>query len=205
MSDAVKTFKFADGAVLEIIRDDDPMNPRKEFDNLCTMVCFHNNYELGDKHDYRKDDFESLAELKEQIEKDNNVVLIAPLYLYEHGGITISMGSFSCPWDSGQVGWIYLPREKLHELGGNEDELVRAERCMKAEVETYDQYLTGEVYGYVFKLPPPLPCPCCGRSFESEVEGSCWGFFGDPDDVVGEADIPEKYRDMILSEQFETA
>lgn len=32
--------------------------------------------------------------------------LMLPLYLYDHSGITMNTTGFSCPWDSGQVGWI---------------------------------------------------------------------------------------------------
>jgi hypothetical protein len=34
---------------IEIIQDECPLNPRKEYDNLGTMVCFHRLYTLGDE------------------------------------------------------------------------------------------------------------------------------------------------------------
>ena len=37
--------------------------------------------------------------------------LMLPLYLYDHSGITMNTTGFSCPWDSGQVGWIYAFKE----------------------------------------------------------------------------------------------
>lgn len=50
--------------------------------------------------------------------------VILPLYLYDHSGITISTGPFSCPWDSGQVGWIYAPKDTFRKATGySEDEL----------------------------------------------------------------------------------
>ena len=50
--------------------------------------------------------------------------VILPLYLYDHGGITMSTGAFSCPWDSGRVGWIYAEKKKLiEETGYTEAEL----------------------------------------------------------------------------------
>jgi len=33
---------------LKIEQDTDPMNPRTDWDNLGTMVCFHKLYDLGD-------------------------------------------------------------------------------------------------------------------------------------------------------------
>ena len=36
-----------------------------------------------------------------------------PVYLYDHGGITISTSPFSCPWDSGFFGIIAVPLDKV--------------------------------------------------------------------------------------------
>ena len=56
---------------------------------------------------------------------------------------------------------------------------------MDNEVETYDQYLTNNVYGYeltktVFEQEK---CPHCGEvihEYEADENvDSCWGFFGD--------------------------
>ena len=46
---------------------------------------------------------------------------------------------------------------------------------MLGEVETYDQYICGDVYGFkVFKVET------CDNGCEHEEEiDSCWGFFGD--------------------------
>ncbi|HOO12216.1 MAG TPA: hypothetical protein PK684_04600 [Bacillota bacterium] len=50
--------------------------------------------------------------------------IILPLYLYDHGGITMRTNPFSCPWDSGQVGWIYASKQKfIDETGYSEAEL----------------------------------------------------------------------------------
>ena len=78
---------------IEIHQDDDPSNPRED-DNLGTMVCFHNNYDLGDKdHGYVLNDYDSWGELKEAILKDNPKAVILPIYMYEHSGITIKISN----------------------------------------------------------------------------------------------------------------
>src|SRR5690554_4898572 len=104
------------GYKLFIEHDDDPMNPRTEWDNLCTMVCFHNRYSLGDEdHGYSSKDFNSWEELAGQIVKDHDPSVMQPLYLYDHSGISISTGEFVCRWDSGQVGFIFVGRKKARE------------------------------------------------------------------------------------------
>ena len=55
---------------------------------------------------------------------------------------------------------------------------------INAEVETYDQYLRNDVYGYKLtkKVIELDICPHCGEVInEYEVEedvDSCWGFYG---------------------------
>ena len=146
----------------EIVQDEDPQNPRTEWDNLGKMVCFHKRYQLGDKHKLAASDSPNLESLEDYLKASGAAVLL-PLYLYDHGGITINTKGFSCPWDSGQVGFIYLTKEDLKkEFGGDKQ---RAQQCLESEVEAYDQYLTGDVWGY--------------RIFKGEEEvDSCWGFYG---------------------------
>jgi len=131
------------GHEIEIDYDIDPMNPRTECDNLGTMVCFHGRYDLGDKdHGF------SLEEARE-IETDINYISL-PLYLYDHSGITMNTTGFSCPWDSGQVGVIFVSKETVRKEYGVKriskklrENVLRYLRC---EVEEYDQYLRGEIY-----------------------------------------------------------
>jgi hypothetical protein len=130
---------------LKIERDEDPMNPRTEWDNLGTMVCFHNRYDLGDKTDYRSEDYNGWDELKQGILENEGEVVILPLYLYDHSGITISTSSFSCRWDSGQIGFIFVSKHTIKKEGIDE---TKVEEYLKSEVETYDKYLTGENYRY---------------------------------------------------------
>jgi hypothetical protein len=162
---------------LKIEQDTDPMNPRTEWDNITTMVCFHNRYELGDKSDYRSKDFDGWDELKSQIESDYNVLMIKPLYLYDHSGITISTSPFGCRFDSGQVGWVFIDEKQLQSMvgdssGHNETNL---EEIINGDVKTYDQYLTGDVYRYsIYEIET---CSL-GHEHRNFVEG-CGGYFGE--------------------------
>jgi hypothetical protein len=155
---------------LEVVQDTDPESPRT-WDNLGTMVCFHKRYELGDKTDYRTEDYDSWEELKEGIIKNEGEVVILPLYLYDHSGITISTSSFSCRWDSGQVGFIFVSKDKIRKEGIDE---TKVEEYLKGEVETYDQYLTGDVWGYnVYEVTT------CSLGHEhKELVESCYGIYG---------------------------
>jgi hypothetical protein len=149
---------------LEIVNDEDPMNPRTEFDHVGKMVCFHGHYDLGDKHNFADpDEFHESSDFK-------NAVVKLPLYLLDHSGISMSTGSFNDPWDSGQVGYILMSREAALENWGKKrltkKVLELAKKCLEAEVEEYNQYLTGDVYGYIVK------------DADGEQVDSCWGFYG---------------------------
>ena len=177
--------------VLRIIQDENPNDPRED-DNLTKMVCFHNRYDLGDKHNYNEDDYNSWDELKKAIEDTEKPVVILPLYLYDHSGITISTTEFTCNWDSGQIGFVYITNERINELGcviKNEetinDYIKRLTRYLQEEVKQYDQFIQGDIYG--FKLIDP----------DGEEIDSCWGFYGSDwktngmIDYIHEEDLPD--------------
>jgi len=152
------------GHEIELIQDEDPQNPRTEWDNMGKMVCFHSQYGLGDKHNLTMDDVKDILDRKD--------VIALPLYLYDHSGITMSCKPFSCPWDSGQVGIIYVDYETLKKefnvkkVSAKIRELAR--KVLISEVETYDKYLTGDVWGW------------------KACEESVWGYFGS-EDALAEA------------------
>lgn len=178
-----------DNMLLEIECDPHSEDPR-EWDNMGIMVCFHRRYELGDKHDFKPEDFNGWDDLEAQLYDHEDAQVVLPLYLYDHSGITMSTNSFNCRWDSGQVGFIYAEqgslkdwseehKQKYHPNMTDEQILTK---ILKSEVAVYDQYLTGDVYAYVlYKITK------CGLGHEhKEVEDSCCGFYGLDLNVIAE-------------------
>ncbi len=116
--------------------------------------------------------------MKEQIETDYKVLMIKPLYMYDHSGITISTSQFGCQWDSGQIGWIFIEEKNWISMMGEDMDRSedRLDRIIESEVETYDKYLQGEVYQY--KIYEVEECnlghqhrtlvECCGGYFDEE-------------------------------------
>lgn len=173
-------FTFYDYTII-VGTDDYPESPR-EWDNLGTMVCFHHRYELGDNHGFETPNvfFHVLSGLypetatmdltDEQLERCETVAheknIILPLYLYDHSGITMNTTGFSCPWDSGQVGWIYVSKEEIRRdfnvsrVSSKLEERIR--NILDGEVETYDQFLRGEVYCYSIEKGGNNVDSCCG-------------------------------------------
>lgn len=74
-------------------------------------------------------------------------------------------------WPSGQVTYGYKCRPLTDETWRK-----RAVEVMKADVEVYDQYLRGEVYGYnLYEAKSP---ESDAEDPEWEEIDSCWGFYG---------------------------
>jgi hypothetical protein len=142
--------------------DTNPESPR-EWSNLGTMVCWHRRYKLGDQHN-----FSSPSEFQESDEY-KNAAIVLPLYLYDHSGITMSCAAFSCPWDSGQVGYIYISRETIRKEYSckriSKQRLAKVTEYLQSEVKAYDDFITGQVY-------------CYSVEEDGTHIDSCHGFYG---------------------------
>ena len=151
MNTPLETLQFPDGRTLSIIFDPDPIRIR-DSDTPSTMVCFHHRYQLGDEadgihgHGYKASDSTDWHDLESRIRSDHPNCVILPLYLYDHSGLAINTTGFSCPWDSGQVGFIFTTAEQTAREFA--DDRTLAEKNLRTEVELYNDYLCGNVYGF---------------------------------------------------------
>lgn len=161
--------------VLKIVQDDsNTLNPRVDYENLGTMALFNKRYELGDKgHGLNASDFPGWEEMEDHLYRKCGAAVVLPVYLYDHSGITISTGAFTCPWDSGQIGFIFVTKDQARKAWDRKriskkllGQLIEALEC---EVKTYNHYLTGDVWGYEIVT-------ASGEHVES-----CWGYFGEED------------------------
>lgn len=131
----------------EIQQDSFPQNPRAEWDNTGTMVCWSRRYTLGDSQPS-----------VDPIEYTNTIPkgsVVLPLYLYSHSGITMKTTPFACPWDSGQVGFIYMTPENIRKDFGvkmiTKKVREKCEKLLVAEVAVYDAYISDDVWMIVEK------------------------------------------------------
>ena len=99
----------------------------------------------------------------------------------------MNVGGFSCPWDSGQIGYIYTTRAHLISMGFGEGvhpipdhETLR--KWLRQDVEEYDRWLRGEVYGFTYHEEIRINPVGDIKEFNDE---SCWGFsYGDWDEMI---------------------
>lgn len=113
------------------------------------------------------------------ISATNNILdkyyIMLPVYMYSHSGITINTTGFSCPWDSGQIGYIYVSKKKVKEIYNwkilTKKRIKLIEGYLQDEIKSYDDFLTGNVYGYdIESIKDTNPIEC---------DDSCWGYYGD--------------------------
>ena len=183
------------GYKIELKQDEDPPNPRTEWDNLGTIGHWHRRYNVGEvnlgrEHDSR----ESIEHFMQAVEKKGGVVL--PIAMLDHSGITIWVGnkphwSDSAGWDSGQVGYIWVEGSKIRQEYSvkriTKQIKAKVEEVLKSEVATFDAYLKGDAVGFVV-------------SKDDEELDSCWGFYPDTDGTsveIGHKYALEQARDMI--------
>jgi hypothetical protein len=173
------------GHTIKIEADQDPSNPRGEdFDySFGTIVAFHKRHSLSDKKELSDGtildfhDYKGWNEMIAHVDKVEGGIVWLPLYLYDHSGITISTTPFSCQWDSGQVGFIYVSKKKARETYSckriDKKRIETIKKELRSEITLFDDYLTGSVYGYTVLLP-------------DGTEGdSCWGYYGSDHDLNG--------------------
>lgn len=189
MSYEAENFSHAN-CTIRILQDECGFNPREEYNHVGTIVCFRSRWGLGDEAgpdkvrrdiiinapgawtDYYSDAYRDLddpAMLYQTVHDLGFIVL--PLYLYDHSGLTMNTTGFPCPWDSGQVGFIYCTKEDAILEWGKRictaKVRAQAEKYLRSEVKEYDLYLRGYVWGYIVEHE------------ESGEEDSCSGFIED--------------------------
>lgn len=158
------------GITLHVNIDEMPPHPRKDCDNLGTLLGWHRHYDFSDKNNYptRKDFYDS--------EEAKNIYVSLPVYLLDHSGLFLSVTDFNDPWDSGLLGVIYCTKEQAEKWFGTlpDKQVIKDE--LRNEIEAYNNYLNGCWYGFYIE------------GLNGEVEDACGGFYQDKDfcDLLGD-------------------
>ena len=141
------------GYTIKVLYDYEPESPRA-WDNLGTIYSNSRSYD-PDGHSIEEIIDSETGKLDKEFVK-NHIML--HIYAYQHSGITISTrrgGQFSDPWDSGLFGIIAISNEDAIKNWGKQictkEVREKALKCLEGEVETLDQYYTGDVYGFIIE------------------------------------------------------
>lgn len=119
------------------------------------FVTWLNRTKIGDQPEIGRDQWYA--------ENKGDYKHILSLYMYSHGGISLSTEPFSCSFDSGWAGFVYSDSENVEDI--------------LQDVKTYENYLNNtDCYGYTIT-----------NNFFNEVEESCCGF-SSYEEAMGEAE-----------------
>jgi hypothetical protein len=137
-----------------------------EHDTAVQFIVFERNSTLSDRHSY-SDPADALEAAKaEGLE-------VFPLFKYEHGNVCYRAAPFSCRWDSGQVGFVFVKREEVGDV----------EKTVNTSCAILTDWCNGSIYGYIVEDP------------NGEHLDSCWGFYGcDMEYLKGEATDQAKWH-----------
>jgi len=170
----IENFNYKNHSI-EIHIDDCPFSPR-ENDNLGIIHAWHKRMNIGDEgynyNLYSENEKDRLNDNLKEAKQNNDIVY--PLYAYEHGNISLSLGNSHYPfndrWDAGQVGFIIVKRDKILEEFGKKRLSKKLKQKVKTiielEIETYNQYINGDIYGYEIK------------DNQDNLIDSLWGIYG---------------------------
>ena len=211
---------------LKVSYDTDPINPRKDYDHLGTLFCWHRSYHLDDESPLKAaDPQDTKLNLIAQIDStfqdrlnatyDNSCSAIGvtggdfwkahdqvvdrqarlisaefdkhylslPVYLFDHSGVSLGTSAYSCRWDSGQVGFICLPKKSVpnHFNGTIECAQAAALDCLEVEIGELSMYMGGSVYCLDVESVDFVNVSEGEHAIEEldwEYEASCSGFIG---------------------------
>ena len=157
------------GMTIRICYDENADSPRA-WDNVGTIYSNHRDYN-PDGHKIDEIENEDGKLVSEELDRR---FIWLPVYYYEHSGLSVSTKRdypYNDRWDSGLFGIIAVEKERVRkDWGWKAITKKRSEqilRSLEGEIETFDSYCKGEVYGFVVE------------DEEGEHIDSCYGYYGD--------------------------
>lgn len=166
---------------IEIETDSDSDNPRN-WSNLGEFCVSNRSKYLENESDF---DLESL-----DLKRLRKTHIILPVSVYDHSGVSIYIGGKCDRWDSGQIGWYIVSKEKIkQEFNVKRISPKLRERVteyLENEVKTFNQWLNNEVY-------------CFTLYHNGEEEDSCGGFY-DIEDIYEY--LPDEYTNAFTVEEM---
>ncbi len=166
--------------VAEVSYDTDTISPRDDpHANATTLV-------LNGGRNYRFPcevpqtiwkEANSYTGLREVLEEKYHPLIIRPVYVYDHSGVSLRVGrdetnpfSVDREWDTALVGFAMITEEKYAQVFGTYEapETAILLDILDDEVETYGHYVNGDVYRFQVVNPTGDVVDSCGDYFSYE-------------------------------------
>ena len=171
------------GYEIKIVYDEDSFSPDEDGDDGLFLVGYHRDFwvdrkktkynkETGQRETIDSGISQELAQsifnkgryedgsINEEVKDYLKKYHIFPLSAYIHSGVRLYLGTHKvCQWDSCQVGLVFALKSEWKTK-------AKALKAVEGLVETWNDYLSGQVYGFqVYK--------------DDKQIDSCYGFYGD--------------------------
>jgi len=121
--------------------------------------------------------YDEYAAAAEKLRAEGNVI---PIDAYVHGGIVLSLHEEGMRdrWDTSPlVGCVFVSKHDANSL-------TRAKEVARGIIATWNQFLAGEVHGFV--ITKPSHCDKCGHTSSDEITAT-WGIYGDAEEAMNAA------------------
>ena len=166
--EAINSIEYK-GMTIQICYDLNAESPR-EWDNVGTIYSNHRDYN-PDGHKIDEIENEEGELVSEELDRR---FIWLPVYYYEHSGLSVSTKRdypYNDGWDSGLFGIIAVEKAMVRNDWGwkaiTEERREQILRSLEGEIEIFDSYCRGEVYGFVVE------------DEEGEEIDACGGYYGD--------------------------
>jgi hypothetical protein len=158
---------------IEIVPDEHATNPREDMDGMWTFALSHKRYDLPNESGLDFDDYDGWTEFRQAIMAPGNIAMIREVHGYDHSGLAFGLTPFTCPFDSGQLGFAYITNEELVKEYGPDTPETRAKAVsyLENELELYQTWSNGGVLAVdIYEDGEVVESCCCLYSQEAAEE-----------------------------------
>lgn len=163
---------------IEVVQDENANSPDYWGNDDAFVVYDHRQFSVSRKGFVPRDIFDHIQAGGKLYDGYHVFVL----YAYIHSGVVLSVGDHNFPdarWDVSSTGFVLVKRQK-----GWSWRKAKALEVAKSITEEWNQYLSGDVYGYkIYDMTDVIE----EDEDEGEMVESCWGFYGDHEYCMTEA------------------
>lgn len=157
----MKAYKYV---TVRIEQDSDCESPMEYNEGVHITYADRSRYTLGNETATQEEHEELARRIKA------GEILGLPVFAYVHSGVMLSTAPFSCPWDSGQSGFIWVEKATALDWYGGKiltaAKRAKALESLKSIITEFPSWLSGDCYGYIIE------------DVDGEHLDSCWGFIG---------------------------
>lgn len=161
---------------IHIYHDEYASSPREDC-NLSTFAFFHKRYELANETEFDSSEFDYWEEMEAKIHSTRDILYCAPVSMYDHSGISLSLGSPTCRFDSGYIGFAFITKQAVREAYMVKRITAatkkRAIEALKQELSIYDDFLNENCFRFTVEDEnDEYVDDCCGFiGFDHEESG----------------------------------